>query len=765
MRPSYCDPKGSSFRREPGLEWDYRSVCLIRPQASAGRHASSVHIKCVEGLARRHEEPVELGASEAQIGAALGQPDAADGRAFRIEHEHAVQRVAPHAPAAPEIAVDVAANAIRRAAGTSVDEEPLVLQAAAIHVEGEDLPRRHRAGFDEVENRLIGRKAKAVRPEHALRHDIEATRAGVEPVDVLRQLGFGPVALVVAGDTEDGIGEPHGPIRGHDHVVGRVQPLPLMRRQPAVVTVPLSSVRDTRRPPCSQETKPTLPVARVAIGIAGRRAEHADCAARLVPLQDPVVGNVAPQKVPGVTEPDRPLGPACAGPQPLHGGAENAVPIEARVQALDPRIGIALGRLPHGLSPGQVSPGGVDGMGDRVEGGLDSCTVHVPKLASISAKGATGRCWRTTTSPRSERTIPFSVSSERNYATISHERRMKMDLLNAPTRLSDSAVVGKAVLRAAEKLGVSAKTLARVIGVSEPTLSRIKSGASSIERGTKPFELAVLFIRLFRSLDAIAGGDERVAKAWMINPNTAIGAPPVDRITTIPGLMDVIAYLDARRLSSEARAYQGTCWRLVEAQHIVSTLKLTDSLEEQDLLERLLEESKPLIPAECQHLDYLLGDPVSLRGRLSARLALPPGGPNRRRLFRGRTGRHCRCRTGVLSPAVLRRIPGHALAHRRRRVHGVLGIALDDTIRRSHRPALESGPGILGRSSGLLGLSGPRGNGPAGWHFRHSLPVGPGPSRWLQCRCSGLCSLCKPGTRRPANVAHQARTGRRPGDM
>jgi hypothetical protein len=62
-------------------------------------------------------------------------------------------------------------------------------------------------------------------------------------------------------------------------------------------------------------------------------------------------------------------------------------------------------------------------------------------------------------------------------------------------------------------------------------------------------------------------------------------------------------------LSSEARAYQGTCWRLVEAQHIVSTLKLTDTLEEQELLERLLEESKPLIPPECRHLDYLLATP------------------------------------------------------------------------------------------------------------------------------------------------------------
>ena len=62
-------------------------------------------------------------------------------------------------------------------------------------------------------------------------------------------------------------------------------------------------------------------------------------------------------------------------------------------------------------------------------------------------------------------------------------------------------------------------------------------------------------------------------------------------------------------LSSEARPYEGICWRLVEAQHIVSTLKLTDTLEEQEILERLLEDSKPLIPAECRHLDYLLATP------------------------------------------------------------------------------------------------------------------------------------------------------------
>ncbi len=62
-------------------------------------------------------------------------------------------------------------------------------------------------------------------------------------------------------------------------------------------------------------------------------------------------------------------------------------------------------------------------------------------------------------------------------------------------------------------------------------------------------------------------------------------------------------------LSSELQPFEGSCWRLVEAQHRVSTLKLTDTLAEQALLEDLIEESKPIVPAECRHLDFLLATP------------------------------------------------------------------------------------------------------------------------------------------------------------
>ena len=111
----------------------------------------------------------------------------------------------------------------------------------------------------------------------------------------------------------------------------------------------------------------------------------------------------------------------------------------------------------------------------------------------------------------------------------------------------ESIVITKATLRAAERLDVTARTLSAIIGVSEATVSRMRKSEFLLDNGSKPFELAVLFIRLFRSLDAITGGDETVARAWLRSANTALGGKPLEKILTVIGLVDVIAYLDARR--------------------------------------------------------------------------------------------------------------------------------------------------------------------------------------------------------------------------
>lgn len=85
----------------------------------------------------------------------------------------------------------------------------------------------------------------------------------------------------------------------------------------------------------------------------------------------------------------------------------------------------------------------------------------------------------------------------------------------------------------------------------------------------------------------------------------------------------------AAALSSEAHRVAGTCWRIVEGQHHVSTLALVDSLAEQRRLEELIERTKPAVPVECRDLDYLLSTPFRYRpypmGSRFRRAGMTPG--------------------------------------------------------------------------------------------------------------------------------------------
>ena len=62
-------------------------------------------------------------------------------------------------------------------------------------------------------------------------------------------------------------------------------------------------------------------------------------------------------------------------------------------------------------------------------------------------------------------------------------------------------------------------------------------------------------------------------------------------------------------LASEARAWRGTVWRMVEAQHRISTNRLAESLDDQARIEYLAEAAKPDLPKAAQGLHYLLAAP------------------------------------------------------------------------------------------------------------------------------------------------------------
>ena len=62
-------------------------------------------------------------------------------------------------------------------------------------------------------------------------------------------------------------------------------------------------------------------------------------------------------------------------------------------------------------------------------------------------------------------------------------------------------------------------------------------------------------------------------------------------------------------LASEHRGYAGAVWRVVEAQHRISTARLASGPAEQALLEELADAVKPQLPASANGLDYLLASP------------------------------------------------------------------------------------------------------------------------------------------------------------
>lgn len=77
--------------------------------------------------------------------------------------------------------------------------------------------------------------------------------------------------------------------------------------------------------------------------------------------------------------------------------------------------------------------------------------------------------------------------------------------------------------------------------------------------------------------------------------------------------------LTASALASEFVSYDGIVWRLVEAQHRISTNRLAANLAGQARLELLAEAVKPSLPPSARHLHYLLAAPFRYGHQQSSR--------------------------------------------------------------------------------------------------------------------------------------------------
>lgn len=110
-----------------------------------------------------------------------------------------------------------------------------------------------------------------------------------------------------------------------------------------------------------------------------------------------------------------------------------------------------------------------------------------------------------------------------------------------------SLTLSKAVIKAAELLQLKQLSIARILGLSPSTASRLHAGTYllSPERG-KEWELALIFVRVFRSLDAVLGHGE-AAKKWLAGNNLALNGRPAELMESTEGLIRVLHYLDAHR--------------------------------------------------------------------------------------------------------------------------------------------------------------------------------------------------------------------------
>lgn len=108
-------------------------------------------------------------------------------------------------------------------------------------------------------------------------------------------------------------------------------------------------------------------------------------------------------------------------------------------------------------------------------------------------------------------------------------------------------VLTKALCNLSTFYSLSGKDLSKIIGVSESSASRISQGTKLISPHTKEGELALLLLRIYRSLNAMVGNNHEKAKRWLNSQNKYFRNTPMEEMKTIAGLMNVLNYLDAMR--------------------------------------------------------------------------------------------------------------------------------------------------------------------------------------------------------------------------
>lgn len=114
-------------------------------------------------------------------------------------------------------------------------------------------------------------------------------------------------------------------------------------------------------------------------------------------------------------------------------------------------------------------------------------------------------------------------------------------------REEKAVVLTKALINMACLYDLSGKELSLILGISTAGSTRLHQGKQKIYPDTKEGELALLLLRLYRSLNALLGNHHDKAKLWLTSEHQYFGKTPLEQIKTVTGLVEVVNYLDAMR--------------------------------------------------------------------------------------------------------------------------------------------------------------------------------------------------------------------------
>lgn len=114
-------------------------------------------------------------------------------------------------------------------------------------------------------------------------------------------------------------------------------------------------------------------------------------------------------------------------------------------------------------------------------------------------------------------------------------------------RSAEARVLAKPLLRGAALMDLPGRAVSEIVGISASSLSHIRNGKLRLDPAAKEGQLALLLLRVFRSVDAIFGSDSEAVRRWLRSDNRHLAGVPLELLRTPQGLVHVAGYLDARR--------------------------------------------------------------------------------------------------------------------------------------------------------------------------------------------------------------------------